>query len=89
MLSSSANVLKACMKYNTRMISFERIHQMNNRATPEKLMTYKHSLALYRLYNQVQKPTIECCALNVNQIFTSRQTEFETVKANNLTDFMF
>ena len=40
-------VLKSCMKQDTRMISFERIHQMNNRAIPEKLMIYKHSLALY------------------------------------------
>ena len=57
---------------------------MNNRATPEKLMIYKHSLALYRHYNQVQKPTIEWCALNVNHILTSRQTMFKTMKANNL-----
>ena len=83
-LSSLVSVLKACIKQDTRMISFETIHQMNNRATPEKLMIYKHSLALYRLCNLVQKPTIEWCALNVNQIFTSRQTMFKTMKNNNL-----
>ena len=37
-LSSSASVLKACMKYNSRMISFERIHSKKNRATPEKIL---------------------------------------------------
>ena len=82
-LSSSASVLKACMKFNSRMISFERIHLMNNRATPEKFLMYKHALALYRLYNS-NKPSLEWCALNLNQILTSRQTRFQIAKTNRL-----
>ena len=83
-LSSSANVLKACMKFNSRMISFERIHEMNNRATPATFMLYKHSLTLYRLYNSTQKPTLEWCALNSEQILTSRQLNFKIRRSNNL-----
>ena len=82
-ISSSAGVLKACMKFNSRMISFERIHTMNNRATPEKILLYKHSLALYRLYNN-NDPTMEWCALNFNQVLTSRQTKFKCKKSNKL-----
>ena len=47
------------IKHNSRMISFERIHQINNRATPEKIMMYRHWLALYRLYNHSKKPTLK------------------------------
>ena len=71
LLSSSASVLKACMKYNSRMISFERIHDLNNRATPENFLMYKHALALYRLWHY-------------NQILTSRQTKFKSKKSNKL-----
>ena len=56
---------------------------MNNRATPEKILLYKHSLALYRLYNN-NDPTMELCALNFNQVLTSRQTKFKCMKSNKL-----
>ena len=82
-MSSSAGVLKACMKFNLRMISFERIHTMNNRATPEQILLYKHSLALFRLYN-LNEPTLEWCALNFNQVLTSRQAKFKSMKSNKL-----
>ena len=72
------------MKFNSRMISFERIHQINNRATPEKIMIYIHLLALYRLYNHSKKTTLEWCALHFNQILTLRQTKFKTRKSNKL-----
>ena len=64
-------------------ISFERIHIMNNRATPEKFLMYKHALALYRIYNS-NKPSLEWCALNFNQILTSKQTNFKFAKTNRL-----
>ena len=60
-MSSSAGVLKACMKFNLRMISFERIHTMNNIATPKQILLYKNSLALFRLY-YLNVPTLEWCA---------------------------
>ena len=82
-LSSSACVIKACMKYNSRMISYENVHRMNQRATPDKVLMYKHSLALFKLYNQ-DRPSLEWCFLHVNQIFTSRQSNFKIRKSNNL-----
>ena len=71
------------MKYNSRMISFENVHRMNQRASPDKVLMYKHYLALYKLYNQ-NKPSLEWCSLHINQIFTSRQTNFKIWKSNNL-----
>ena len=65
------------------MVLFERIHSLNNRATPEQILSYKHSLALYRLYN-CNKPTFEWCALHFNQILTSRQTKFKIQISNHL-----
>ena len=56
---------------------------MNNRATPEQILLYKHSLALFRLYN-LNEPTLEWCALNFNQVLTSRQAKFKSMKSNKL-----
>ena len=81
--TSSACVLIVCIKYYSRMISFERIHSVNYRATPEKLLMYKHSLALFKFYI-LNAPTIEWCALHFNQILTSRQTKFKIRKSNKL-----
>ena len=66
------------------MISFERIHQINNGATPEKIMMFRHSLAFYRLYNHSKKLTLKWCALHFNQILTLIQTKFKTRKSNKL-----
>ena len=65
------------------MAYHSRIHNLNNRATPEKILLYKHALALYRLYN-CNEPTLEWCALHYNQILTSRQTKFRIKKSNKL-----
>ena len=56
---------------------------MNNRATPEKILMYKHPLALFRLYN-CNDPSLEWCALFFNQILTSRQTKLKCRKSNKL-----
>ena len=49
LLSSSAKAIKACVKHCTSEISFIKIHEMYNRATPEKLLQYKHALCVYKL----------------------------------------
>ena len=37
-----------------RGISYLRIHEINQRATPNNFTPYKHSLLLYKLYNNKQ-----------------------------------
>ena len=64
-------------------ISFEALHRMSKRATPEQMIRYKLSLCLYKLYN-VLFNSKEFLRLNENQILTSQQTFFITGRSNNL-----
>ena len=82
-MSLSANALKLCMKYDTRMVSFEKIHEMTQRATPENYLLYRHALMLYKILNSTDY-SLEWCELNYNQIFTSRQVCFIASKSNRL-----
>ena len=81
LLSSSSGAIRACVKYCTRNISFENLHAMYHRATPEKILLYKSAISLYKLYNY-EDLSIEWVSLNVNQILTSRQTKFVISKAH-------
>ena len=83
LLSASARALKLCWKCPSDHISFESLHLMSKRATPDQLMKYKLALCLHKLYN-VQFNSSEFCLLNENQILTSRQTHFVSIKSNNL-----
>ena len=83
LLSTSARALKVCWKNPSMYISFESLHKMSKRATPENFMKYKLALSLHKLYN-VPYNSIEFSSLNENQIFTSRQTKFIIRKNNNL-----
>ena len=79
LLSSSAKAIKACSKFDTSHLSFNKIHEMYKRGTPEKYLLYKHALTLHKLINS-NDHNIEFVALNLNVIFTSRQTNFLTRK---------
>ena len=81
-LSSSAKAIRTCVKYCTKDISFIRLHEMYNRATPEKYLLYKHALCLFKLINSTAPHNFEWLSLNFNMIFTSRQTTFMTIKDN-------
>ena len=56
---------------------------MYKRGTPEKYLLYKHALTLHKLINS-NDHNIEFVALNLNVIFTSRQTNFLTRKENKI-----
>ena len=71
LFSASAIALKTCTKINDLGISYHQYHVINNRATPDKLLEYKHALSLYKLYND-SPHSLEWLALNNNQILTSR-----------------
>jgi hypothetical protein len=55
-------------------MSFDQLNVINNRAQPNKIMKYKLSLMLYKLYRE-KIPTHEWLALNYEQTFTFRQTK--------------
>ena len=81
LLTASAKAIKMCLNYDTSNISYENMHKIVHRSTPENFLLYKHALALYKLYWS-DDPTFEFCALNNNSIFTSRQVVFITSKDN-------
>ena len=54
---------------------------MYQRANPDRILMYKHALALFKLFNTTHH-TIEWAALNLNQVNTSRQLHFITRKSN-------
>ena len=74
-MSCSANALKLCTIGGGKDMSFENIHKMNMRATPEKMCVYKHSIQLHKLYNSTNQ-SIEWLHLNTQQNFNSRVTKF-------------
>ena len=51
------------------------------RATTNQITKYKLALSLFKLYN-TDFNSIEFSLLNDNQVFTSRQTNFITLKSN-------
>ena len=82
LLSSSAKAIKVCVNYFTSDVSFDNLHAMYHRATPEKVLLYKLALSLFKIYNS-NFNSIEFVMLNFNQIFTSRQTKFITSKSTH------
>ena len=66
LISILARAIKTCMYYPDRMISFENIHKMNNRAMPDAIMSYKCAIQLFKLYND-NEMSIDWVNLNFNQ----------------------
>jgi hypothetical protein len=60
------------------------IHSMAGRATPSLLTNYKLALMLQNIYNS-ENQSVEWIQLNLNQVFTSRQTYFHINRQNKLT----
>ena len=82
LLSASATALKLCLTNYDPMISFNNIHSLSNRATPEKYCIYKHALLLHKIYNS-HTPKLDWIALNFNQNFNSRNSKFMSHSRSN------
>ena len=84
LLSISAKAIKICAKStDTWMLSFGSLHEMAGRSTPDKLMSYKLALQLYRTFNY-KCPTNDWLSINFNSVLTSRQNKFSINKTNRL-----
>ena len=82
LLSTSANALKICTpSYHDRM-SYLELHSINNRATPEMMCKYKHSLLLFKIINH-EIPGTDWIDLNFQQTFSTRSGKFNFFKTNN------
>ena len=82
LLSASAKALKITQKNPNAMESYVNVHKSCERALPNQLLEYKHAILLHNVYNN-QIPKDDWVDLNFNQILTSRQTKFQTLKSNN------
>ena len=80
--SASANALKLITRNYDRMMSFNDLHSVNNRALPDQMLKYKHALLLFNIYNN-EVPHFEWLALNIDQIFTSRSNKFQVLTVIN------
>ena len=70
------------MKEKDPSLSYQRLHDINNRAPPERFTVYKHALLLFKLYNG--GPGREWCHLNDQHLFSRRSDVFAVARSNIL-----
>ena len=82
-MSCSAQALKLLGNKSDLQISNEQRHKMNERGTPIQMMNYKHSLLLYKLYNETHQSD-DWLDLNWNQSFNNRCTKVRLFDTSNI-----
>ena len=83
LMSCSAQALKLLGKKSDLRILNEQRHKMNGRATPIQMMKYKHSLLLFKLYNDTLQSE-DWMDLNWNQSFNNRSTKVRLFDTSNI-----
>ena len=83
LLSCSAQALKVLGNNSDLRISFEQLHRMNGRATPNQMMLYKHSLLLFKIFSDTHQ-TDDWMDLNWNQSFNNRSTKVRLFDVSNI-----
>ena len=80
LLSISANALRSCLNFSYDL-SFENVHKLSKKCTPNQIMLYQISLKLHKVLND---PVLKTETLYVieQSVFTSRQTTFEILRDN-------
>ena len=73
LLSASAKALRICTNNYDNLMSFDQIHAINKRATPSQILKYKHSLLLFKIWNDPIYSQ-EWLALNFQQNFNARNS---------------
>jgi hypothetical protein len=82
LLSASSKALKICTPSYNLSMSYNDLHVINNRATPDNFCLYKHSLLLHSLFNK-QQPPIDWIQINFNQNLNNRNLNFEIYSNSN------
>ena len=83
MLSASARALFIVTPNYNNVMSFDQVHSLNNRATPSQMMSFKHAILLYKIWND-QNYSKEWMALNFQQTFNERNLTVNVFESNNL-----
>ena len=81
LMSASAKALKMATHYKYPMLSYENLHRLTNRSTPEMLSKYKLAIQLHKTYNCFL-PEREWITLNFTQTLMSRQVYFHVNRSN-------
>ena len=81
-MAASSLALTLCEKSDWST-PYDTLHSIYNRATPSKVMKYKHSLELYRLYNR-EDSVEDWVDLNVQQNINSRSPKIQIVDLSRL-----
>ena len=82
LLAASSAALKLCGKSDWTT-SYESLHRIHKRATPMKMLKYKHALELHRLYND-ELGRIDWIDLNIQQNFNNRNNKVQIVDYSRL-----
>ena len=82
-LSCSAQALKILGNKSDLRISNEQRHKITGRATPIQMMKYKHSLLLYKIYNDILQSE-DWVDLNWNQSFNARSNKIRLFDTSNI-----
>ena len=82
LLSASANALKLCTPNYSREMSFQTIHNLNARASPDQMTKYKLAIQLHKTFN-LKQPPLDWLSLNDEISTNSRQNFFETISITN------
>ena len=81
LLSISANALRSCLNLDFD-ISFENVHKIGKKCTPNQITLYQISLRLHKMLND---PVMKTETLHVieQSVFTGRQLTFNILRNNN------
>ena len=82
LLSISSCALRTCLMNKNNVISFEKIHELNKKCTPEQIMKYQASLLLHKTTN-FEVPDFEAITVLNQMTVTSRQTSFIIFRNNS------
>ena len=83
LLSASATAIKMISSCYDEHISFNQIHAINKRATPKMFMEYKHSLLLYKIYND-NFYAKDWLSLHFQQTFNARESNVKLIDTSRL-----
>ena len=82
LLSASAAPLKLTTTNYHQMISYNSLHYLNKRTTPDQMTKYKHALLLHKTYND-ESMSKNWTNLFFNQQFNSRELFVRFVNTSN------
>ena len=83
LLSASAKALQICDSKTDVGISFEQLHLVHKRANPQKMMTYRLALQLFKIHNSTTQNN-DWLDYNFQQNFNNRMNKVQIIDRSSL-----